>query len=165
MVDGVAMLEAAHAVQAQVCAALDALAASNTPDQQIAAWGREHVTRTLPRHFEDEERGLFPLLLARAQPHDRLPEIFAQIESEHAESHLGLESLSEILSRLAAGDMAGPRCRALLSAHAAHERAHLAVENATIMPLAARHLTGEDRLVLGRAIESRDWALVERRTR
>ena len=161
MPDGVKLLEAAHGVQAQVCAALDALAASNTPDPEMAAWVREHVTRTLPLHVEDEERGLFPLLIARAQPQDRLPEIFAQIEAEHAESHLGLEALAEILLRLAEGDMAGPRCRAQLASHAAHERAHLAVEDATIMPLAAQRLTGKDRLALGRAIETRDWAMAE----
>ena len=161
MTDGIELLVAAHAVQAQVCAALDSLAASNTPDPEMAAWVREHVIRTLPLHFEDEVRGLFPLLISRAHPQDKLPQIFAQITAEHAESQLGLDALAEILARLANGEMAGPRCRAQLATHAAHEREHMALEDASIMPLADRRLTREDRIVLGRAIETRNWAAID----
>lgn len=146
--DPITLLRLARARQRQVCYGLDDLAASNVPAIALARELLDPVRTELPLHFADEEEGLFPLLRARARPGDGLADLLDRLAADHTAAHMVAEAVEEALSRLAEGDFAGPQCRALLRAHADHERRHLAEENDRILPLAEKLLGPDDRAEL-----------------
>lgn len=117
----------------------------------------EFLTTDLPRHIEDEERDLFPLLASR-QAHDQdLPVILDQLVSEHELDRDLVEPIVEDLRQIADGLALADARRFCVYARTFTEvmRRHLNWENRVVLPLAERVLSDRDRAELGRNIVDR----------
>ncbi len=143
--DPLAFLAEEHLRQRRVCAHLDALAMTDAGDPALAAEALSHLEREMPIHMMDEEDDLFPLLRRRAEPDDEIEPTLSRLDRDHAKGRLLTGEALPCLSRMAAGGAgATPDERSALMRLAAHERRHLIVENAIILPLARVRLTESD---------------------
>lgn len=140
----------------EVCATLDALAGADRPDRAAARDCLEHLTEFLPRHTRDEEEDLFPLLRRRSAPEDEINETLDRLYHDHAESHDAVPRVIAALERMIAENAPFTKDEAAaVSAFAQHERRHLIVENAIVLPLARVRLTKDDLRSLGLRMRQR----------
>lgn len=114
-----------------------------------------------PHHHEDEERHVFPRLLAAAAPpgvHDAVRELMRQHEAMRAQWAV----LRVALSRLAEGDDAAFDGAALDAAarFAALYQGHAETEESMIFPLAAEALSPEELRAMGAEMAQRRGAKV-----
>jgi hemerythrin-like domain-containing protein len=134
-----------HLRQREVCATLDKLAALETPDPELAAQVLPHFDTLLARHVQDEVDDLYPLLRRRSEPEDDINDTLDRLVGKHLVSmELAVQVREVVLSM--ANDNALPDAEgaAVLVGFAAHERRHLIVENAIVLPLARARLTASD---------------------
>lgn len=141
-------LYAEHLNQRQLCAEMDLLGAAVIPRPDLAKRALINLCRDLPAHFEDEERGLFPRLRARALPEDDLHAILARLSREHEVAGQAFALLVPALVSIAEGALPALEHRDALVRLARSERGHLIVENAIVLPLARIRLTAEDKRAL-----------------
>ncbi|MGI9521161.1 MAG: hemerythrin domain-containing protein [Hyphomicrobiaceae bacterium] len=135
-----------HLRQRVLCVLCEQLANSEVLDVEIAEEVVAYLKTDMRVHVIDEEQDLFPLIRRRAEDEDDIEEALGQLSGEHAsEEDLstaiidGLESgLQNPTKRLNNG------LRKELRDFAQNERRHLALENATVMPLAKVRLTDRD---------------------
>lgn len=135
-----------HHRQRVLCALCDELARSDAFDGDRAGEVVAHVSLDFALHVIDEEQDLFPLLRRRATVADGIEPILGQLSGEHARDESLAETIVDGL-RAAAASSTGPpspELRAALRAFARTQRQHLALENATVMPLARQRLTALD---------------------
>jgi len=134
-----------HLRQREVCAMLDALATAAQPDRAMAHAALRHLSTALPRHMRDEGQILFPLLRQRSAPEDEINETLDRLDADHAQSIQALGAVIAALGRLAnSGGALSAEEADTLTGFAAHERRHLIVENAIVLPLARVLLTEDD---------------------
>lgn len=136
-----------HEHHRRMCAQMRDLAISRMFDRTALVAMAEFVERELAQHLRDEEQELFPLLTRRAQPDDGAAEVLQRLYTEHRHNREHAQAIAVHLRRClderrAPGDdpLAGPA----LASFATHELAHLALENAVVLPLARLRLTGRD---------------------
>jgi hemerythrin-like domain-containing protein len=128
------------------------------PDAQAQLAARrilEYFDRAAPHHHADEDRDFFPLLAAaegRAGWDEGVPDLIARLAGEHPLLEQGWQALRASLE-----EVAGGRADAIGDAAGwiAATRAHLALEEERILPLAARVLTPGELEALGRAMAAR----------
>jgi iron-sulfur cluster repair protein YtfE (RIC family) len=112
----------------------------------------------LALHVLDEEEDLFPLMRSRAQPEDKLEAILGRLSDEHAKDLTRAAAvrhhLETCLRQRAPISRNNVRRRALES-FANHERGHLALENAVVLPIARLRLTERDLLDLSNRLATR----------
>ncbi len=134
-----------HVRQRRICAYLDALAVAGGGDRTIAADALSHIVNEVPAHTLDEEEDLFPLLRRRAEPEDALEATLSRLDGDHERGRELAETAKPILERMAREGCASVGdARGMLAQLAGHERRHLIVENAIILPLAHARLTPSD---------------------
>ncbi len=134
-----------HLRQREVCAMLDALATARHPDRVMARAALRHLSTALPGHIRDEDHILFPLLRHRSAPDDEINDTLDRLDADHAQSMQALDAVIAALERLAKTDGALTAEEATtITGFAAHERRHLIVENAIVLPLARVVLTEAD---------------------
>ena len=163
--DPLAFLAEEHVRQRRICAYLDALSVPGGGDMRIAADALAHLVDEAPAHALDEEDDLFPLLRRRALPEDNLEATLTRLDGDHEHGRTLAEIAKPILAAMAKDGCAsvGDR-RRMLTLLAGHERRHLIVENAIILPLAAARLTASDLRTLSlrmAARRGRDLAVLE----
>jgi hypothetical protein len=105
-----------------------------------------YLTEDLPAHTLDEELDLFPMLLRRCRPEDRVPEVLAQLSWEHKLDKDLVDFVVADLRRLADGfSLANPtRFLSNLPGFVETQRRHLEWENRVVLPLAQKRLSAED---------------------
>lgn len=152
-----------HVRQRRMCAYLDALAVPGGGDRTIAGDALSHIVNETPLHTLDEEEDLFPLLRRRAQPEDQLEAALSRLDGDHERCRELAETAKPILARMAQDGCASVgEQRTMLAELAGHERRHLIVENAIILPLATARLTSSDlrslslRMAARRGVELKD---------
>lgn len=134
-----------HLRQREVCATLDKLAALKAPDLELAAQVLPHFDTLLARHVEDEEDDLFPLLRARSDPEDEINDTLDRLVGKHLVSlELAARVRDVVLAMANDNTLPDAEGAAALVGFAAHERRHLIVENAIVLPLARARLTPDD---------------------
>jgi hemerythrin-like domain-containing protein len=159
------MLAACHGRIERQCATLRRLAAhladrpGQLPDMEArGACGSllRYFDTAAVHHHHDEERDLFPALLEAMAGSDAvcIRDLAARLTAEHRELEAAWRGLRPSLEKIAAGD------RATLDAQAAGAfarlyEAHLAVEEAELLPMAARLLDGAQLEEIGRAMRHR----------
>lgn len=125
-------------------------------DAQLAAQRiLEYFDRAAPHHHADEDDDLFPLLFAtcgRPGWNPGLPARIDALSAEHLELERGWASIRPALEALSVGK-AGHLSDA--TAWIAATRAHLALEEDFILPLAKRLLTAQEVGRLGAAMAVR----------
>lgn len=152
-----------HLRQRVLCILCEQLADSENLDTEIAKEVVAYLKTDMAVHVIDEEQDLFPLIRRRAEDEDNIEEALGQLSGEHAsEEDLakaitdGLESaLEHATTKL--GDGLRQKLRDL--AH--NERRHLALENATVMPLAKARLTERDLRDLSARMAARRGILLD----
>lgn len=147
----------AHALQRELCDALERIADGlpDDVDRRLCARASASLQFDIPLHHRDEEEALFPQLRLRAEPSDGLGDILDRLAAEHhADTDLGAE-IAEWLDHLAEGrrpgnpEMVGYMLRGFFASY----RRHINWEDALVMPVARRRLTGEDFAVIAAVME------------
>lgn len=142
------MIASAHAVQVQMCDAMERIADGlpDDVDRRLCAQVASCLQFDLPLHHHDEEEALFPLLRKRALPEDGLVVILERLASEHSSDNDFASEIAEALEALGQGarpanpDMLGYMLRGFFERY----RRHIHWENTLVMPLARLRLTPED---------------------
>lgn len=118
----------------------------------------------MPLHVIDEEDDLFPLLRRRCQPADELDAVLGALSAEHRND---LEQARALISALEeALDGGGApghdrETRRLFMDFALHERRHIAMENAVVLPIARLRLTAADLGALSVRLAARRGVLLD----
>ena len=121
---------------------------------------RRYFTEASPLHHMDEERDLFPCLLAHtaARPPsiaaERVAGAIATLEAEHQEIRQMWMELAPMLQDVEQGD-ASRLDDALVAAFVSRYRAHLALEEEVIGPALKRQLSQKDLARIGIAMAGR----------
>jgi len=106
-------------------------------------------------HVADEELSLFPLLRQYCLPEDNIGNLILQITEEHKKDKETVASVISILEGLLAGHALNDKFRQVIRAFAEHIRQHLAIENATLLPIAHVRLDSEALSVLSNMMKER----------
>jgi len=134
-----------HLRQREICGMLDTIAAAARPDRAVTIEALRHLTTALPRHLHDEEQGLFPSLRHRSEPDDEINDTLDRLDADHAKTAQFLDAVIAALGRIAgSGGALTAEEAETVTGFAAHERRHLIVENAIVLPLARVRLTAGD---------------------
>jgi hemerythrin-like domain-containing protein len=118
----------------------------------------------MPLHVIDEEDDLFPLLRRRCQPADELDAMLGALSAEH---HDDLDRSRALIAALeqALADGRSPgrdrESRRLFTDFAQHERRHIALENAVVLPIARLRLTAADLRSLSIRLAARRGVLLD----
>lgn len=131
-------------------------------DEQCRAWENalRYFRESAPRHTADEEQSLFPRLRAMegAAARSVLAEI-DRLEADHLEAgplHAEVDRLGQLwLSRGSLDSSESARLAAAIRSLAAMYRPHIALEDGTVFPAAARLLSECDRRAIGAEMASR----------
>lgn len=150
--DPIEFLLAEHLNHRRMCHALERLAGESDFDAPQITALLDFIRFDLTLHVIDEEEDVFPLLRRRCLPEDQVDVVLDRLALEHAEDKLLSERARDVLNacliaRKPASDIDGG-AEALI-AFARHERRHLALENAVIIPLTRRRLVAADLAALG----------------
>ena len=153
------LIFADHDRQRVVCAVLERLSGDlHAADaRENAAFVLDHLEHDLPIHIADEESDLFPLLRQRCLADDGIDELLSLLHEEHEEDDALCASLLAPLRVLAEGGQpeGASEFATLARDFARFQRRHLGWENGTVLPLAERRLTDDDRAALGRNMAAR----------
>lgn len=146
-----------HFRQRGVCAALKTFAGVGHVPAQDANVLSDFLDRELKWHHQDEEEDLFPSLRRRAHPEDALDEPLARLSRDHSRSAATVGKIVEALG--AAPDNDGVRLsedmRGLMSAYAADEHRHIAIENGIVLAIARIRLTKGDIKAMSASMKAR----------
>jgi hemerythrin-like domain-containing protein len=134
-----------HMREREICAMIDTIATNDVPNEADCAAVAAFLRCQLPRHLEDEELDLFPMMLARCDPEDDIGPVIEKLLHDHGHAAVDTPEILLVLDDGAAiktgfDDVA----RAMFLAFASHSRRHLILENAIILPIARARLTAKD---------------------
>lgn len=151
--DPIEFILSEHLNHRRMCKALERLADAQEFDGARVAALLDYVRFDLTLHVIDEEEDFFPLLRQRCQPEDEIDDVLSRLAAEHAEDKSLSADVRDMLnaclilrkppSAIEGGSHA-------LKTFAEHERRHLTLENAVIIPMARRRLDAEDLKALSR---------------
>lgn len=136
-----------HRRHRQLCRLIESLATREDFDAPTIHVVCDYLKLEAPLHLQDEELDLFPMLRARCADMDDVNPVLLQLLAEH---RIDGEEATEILERLerclavSAAPGGIQETRDALTQYAAHERQHLALENAVVLPIARLRLTEND---------------------
>ena len=156
-------LLADHLRQRVLCVLCEQIADASRLNPETVGEVLAYITRDMALHVIDEEEDFFPMLRRRSAPDDDIETVLEQLSGQHAEDEAlanrivaGLEAATQTPDQPVPDDLAED-----LRAFARSERAHLALENATIMPLARLRLTRKDISELAARMAARRGILLE----
>jgi len=124
--------------------------------QQAASNVMRYFDSAGRHHREDEEHDLFPRLAgcARGRNAERVASLVRRLKQEHHEIEEAWLKLREALETIAHGDSV-PLDEAEIGRFCDMYRAHMAREDADLIPLAELLLDADDQAALGRAMAAR----------
>jgi len=155
-------LKAGHERIRAQCETLRELA-KHLPLYYCDAWAQQAASNILRyfdgaarHHEEDEEHDLFPRMLAAAtgQAAERVALLTARLERQHRDMAAAWSNLRDTLERVANGEIA-PLDKLEVSNFRELYRAHMAIEDVEVIPLAAVLLDADALAALGRAMAAR----------
>jgi hemerythrin-like domain-containing protein len=147
-----------HQRHRQFCDLMQRTAMATSFDEKVLTWLHDFVVHELALHVLDEEEDLFPLMRTRAQPEDDLEKVLGRLSGEHAKDLTRAAAVRHHLEFCLRQQVPISRNnvrRRALEAFAVHERGHLALENAVVLPIARLRLTGRDLLDLSNRLATR----------
>jgi hemerythrin-like domain-containing protein len=158
LIDPIAWFFAEHQRHRQFCDLMQRTAMANGFDENVIGWLLDFVVHELALHVLDEEEDLFPLMRRRCQPEDKLEAILGRLSGEHAKDLTRAAAVRRHLETCLRQRVPISRNnvrRRALEAFAAHERGHLALENAVVLPIARLRLTERDLVDLSNRLAMR----------
>ncbi len=156
--DPIEFLLAEHLNHRRMCNALERLAAATDFDAARITGLLDFIRFDLTLHVIDEEEDVFPLLRRRCLPEDQIESVLDRLTAEHGEDKSLSERARDVLNAcliVRKPPFAIDGGAEALITFAQHERSHLALENAVIIPLARRRLNQEDLAMLGQRFIAR----------
>lgn len=156
--DPIEFMLAEHLNHRRMCKALERLAAMSDFDPAPITAMVDYIRFDLTLHVIDEEEDFFPLLRERCEPDDDIEAILKRLSADHETDKSLSAQVRDMLNaclilrkppRVIEGAVAA------ITAFAANERQHLALENAIVIPIARRRLTEEDLRTLSRRLLER----------
>lgn len=106
-------------------------------------------------HISDEEVALFPILLQRCLPEDKMENVIHRLQEEHRQDEDSVEDVIATLVRLRERKFLTVEEARRLRRFAEHIRQHLALENGVLLPIARVRLEAEDLRVLAQLLKRR----------
>lgn len=158
-------LFAEHYRHRQLCQLIERVGAATILLRDEAREILAFLRHDMPLHVIDEEDDLFPLLRRRCQPGDELDAVLGGLAAEHRDD---LELARTLISTLERALMEGRapghdrETRRLFLEFASHERRHIALENAVVLPIARLRLTAADLRSLSIRLAARRGVLLDR---
>lgn len=151
-------LFAEHYRHRQMCKILEFLAVCQDFDAELVASTDDFIRYDLALHVIDEEDDLFPLLRRRCAEDDDIEDVLGRLSADHAldqELARAVRAVLALALERRVAPAAIPGAPETLLQLARQEKSHMALENAVVMPLARRRLTGEDLLALSVRLAAR----------
>ncbi len=140
-------LSAEHDRHRQYCRLIEEVALAPTVMDEATQDLLIFFHHDLPLHIRDEEEDLFALLRQRCEPEDDLERILNSLSADHRSDMDTVDTLTGHLEAALARRQpisADPEVQRQFIAFVAHERNHVALENAVILPIARLRLTQAD---------------------
>jgi len=106
-------------------------------------------------HIADEDLSLFPLLQLHCLAEDNIGELIKRLAEEHKKDEAAVVNVTVILEGLLAGHALNDEHRKVIRVFAEHIRQHLAMENATLLPIARTRLDDEALVILSKMMKER----------
>jgi len=147
LTDPIAWFFAEHQRHRQFCDLMQRASMATTFDEETIGWLLDFVAHELALHVLDEEEDLFPMMRLRAQPEDKLEAILGRLSREHAKDLARAAAVRQHLEACLRQRVPISRNnvrRRALERFAIHERGHLALENAVVLPIARLRLSERD---------------------
>lgn len=130
-----------HLRERQICALIDGIAATEHPDIPDIENVLSFLGEELEMHLQDEEAGLFPIMLEKCDAEDDIDSVIGRLREDHARMCEVVPMVRQGLRELLPGGRKlEPGAREMLTAFANDTRRHLIVENAIILPIARARL-------------------------
>lgn len=152
-----------HLRQRVLCVLCEQLANTEHLPIAIAEEIIAYLRTDMVVHVVDEEQDLFPLIRRRARGDDDIEAALGQLSGEHAAEEDLAKSITRGLEEALGNPGAGLKgaLRQKLREFAHNERQHLALENATVMPIAKARLTERDLKDLAGRMAARRGILID----
>jgi len=123
--------------------------------QLAAASIRRYFNEAAPRHHEDEEIDLFPLLHERCGKQDRpILEVLERVERDHLTMAHRWRAIDTVLARISAGEPAALDEQEIRAFADAYDR-HIDDEESVLLPVLRRLLSAADWAAIGRSMAQR----------
>lgn len=150
-----------HLAHRAMCAELMRVARSDKFEPEVLAGLADFVRFDLTLHVIDEEEDFFPLVRERCPPEDEVNALLERLTAEHAQDKILAVGVRDVINQCLI-EAVPPReikggAEALI-AFAEHEKRHMTLENAVLIPLARRWLDAADRALLARKFRARRGA-------
>lgn len=156
-------LFAEHYRHRQLCQLIDRVGTATVLLRDEAREILDFLRHDMPLHVIDEEDDLFPLLRRRCQPADELDAVLGALSAEHRDDLEHSRALIAALEQALAQEQAPARdrdARRLFTDYAQHERRHIALENAVVLPIARLRLSAADLRSLSTRLAARRGILL-----
>jgi hemerythrin-like domain-containing protein len=157
-------LFAEHYRHRQLCRLIERVGTATVLLREEAEEILTFLGQDMALHIIDEEEDLFPLLRRRCLPEDELGPLLGSLSAEHRVDMEQTRILSDLLRRaLIDGQPPGHdlETRRLFTEFALHERRHIALENAVVLPIARLRLTPQDLRALSTRMAARRGVLLD----
>lgn len=157
-------LFAEHYRHRQLCQLIERVGTATVLLREEAQEILTFLRHDMPLHVIDEEDDLFPLLRRRCQATDELDTVLGALSAEHRDD---LEHARGVIASLEAALANGHspardrETRRLFTDYAMHERSHIALENAVVLPIARLRLTAADLKSLSTRLAARRGILLD----
>tara|TARA_R110002124_G_scaffold66612_1_gene181234 strand:- start:6544 stop:7113 length:570 start_codon:yes stop_codon:yes gene_type:complete len=151
-------IAADHMREREVCVLIDRLVANLPVERAERQMMLAFLKKQLPQHLADEELDLFPLMLKRCDPEEKINSLIDKLTSDHVHALSDAPAIAALIgaSEPGAAAFADSAC-AQMTEFANHARRHLILENAIILPIARAHLTKDDLAIMrSHMLERRD---------
>lgn len=152
-----------HLRQRVLCVLCEQVAQAKHFDTATAKEIVDYLKSDMVVHIIDEEQDLFPLIRRRAEDGDDIERALGQLSGEHATDQGLAQDIAQGLEMALAspGVELDDNLRTALRQFAHNERQHLALENATVMPLAKVRLSDRDLQDLAARMAARRGILLD----
>lgn len=135
-----------HMHEREICAVLDQLADGTLKKTALLKIALTFFQDILPFHLADEEQDLFPLMIRRCEPEDRIDGTIERLRYDHAHAREEGPQVIEVLQNCLKipTSCVNTQVSHFLKTYTSHARRHLIVENAIILPIARARLSSAD---------------------
>ncbi len=135
-----------HHWQRAICVEIERLVQAPALTQADCQPVLEFLTTAFTDHIADEEEDLFPLMRKRCPPQDEIESTLDAVRLDHRVSRGFLPTIVKALERVQEVNASFTRLeKQLLSQFVVHERRHLILVNAIVLPLARVRLSEADK--------------------
>lgn len=156
--DAVAWLSAENARHRHLCDELAHVATQRTAPPALLRRLAEGMATDVALRVADEADDLFPRLRARMEGEDEIARVLGILTADHEADQLAVGELQLALTAAAkagVGPAESPGLAAMIEQFITHDRRHIALVNAVLLPIARLRLTPGDQQDMARSMAAR----------